>query len=184
MQPPVSAPSDTSMVCAARLCARLRLRQGELPIMTQSAKSGRKPRIVISDIDCKRLTDLAVAVQNRLPDVAEELQAEMDRAQVVPAPSVPDNVVQMGSTVEFRSNSTQQRRVTLVFPGEADIAQNRISILTPIGAALIGLSTGQSITWLARDGRQHELTVVSVEQPETVAERHPQAELSAMAGQG
>ncbi|GAB1582665.1 MULTISPECIES: nucleoside diphosphate kinase regulator [Phyllobacteriaceae] len=136
--------------------------------MTQSKKTSRKPRIVVSDIDYKRLTNLAADAYDRFPEVAEELQIELDRAQVKPAASVPSDVVQMGSTVEFRSDSAQQRRVTLVFPGEADIAQNRVSILTPIGAALIGLSTGQSIAWTARDGRKHELTVVGVEQPEPV----------------
>jgi len=125
----------------------------------------RKPRIVVSDIDYKRLTSLAAGALSRIPEVAEVLQAEMERSRVVPASSVPADVVQMGSTVEFKSDSAQQRRVTLVFPGEADIAENKISILTPIGAALIGLKPGQSITWTARDGRQHELTVVSVEQP-------------------
>ncbi len=152
--------------------------------MTQSVKRRGKPRIVISEIDCKRLTDLAAAVYDRFPEIAEELQAEMDRAQVLPGSSVPDNVVQMGSTVEFRSDSAQQRRVTLVFPGEADIAQNKISILTPIGAALIGLSTGQSIAWLTRDGRRHKLTVVSVGQPFTAVGGAPETGLSAMAGQG
>ena len=132
--------------------------------MTLSKKSDSKPRIVVGDIDYERLCDLATGAHSRFPEVAEELQLEMDRAQVVPAMSVPPDVVRMGSTVEFRSDNAQQRRVTLVFPREADIAQNRISILTPIGAALMGLSTGQSITWTARDGRQHELTVVSVEQ--------------------
>ncbi|PRD42863.1 nucleoside diphosphate kinase regulator [Phyllobacterium phragmitis] len=133
--------------------------------MTQPKKNHRKPKIVVGDVDYKRLTDLAAAAQERFPEVAEELQSEMDRAHVVQAGTVPAKVVQMGSTVEFRSDSAQQRRVTLVFPGEADIAENRISILTPIGAALIGLSTGQSITWTALNGRQHALTVVSVEQP-------------------
>ncbi|RCS23100.1 nucleoside diphosphate kinase regulator [Phyllobacterium salinisoli] len=137
--------------------------------MTQLKKSSRKPRIIVSDIDYKRLTNLASGAQSQFAEVAEELQAELDRAKVVPAISVPADVVQMGSTVEFRSDNAQQRRVTLVFPGEADIAQNRISILTPIGAALIGLSIGQSIMWTARDGRKHELTVVQVEQPEPVA---------------
>ncbi|GGB05892.1 nucleoside diphosphate kinase regulator [Brucella endophytica] len=132
--------------------------------MTQPKNSRRKPRIVVSDIDYKRLTDLATGAESRFPEVAEELLAELDRAHVVVAGSVAAKVVRMGSTVEFRSDSAQQRRVTLVYPGEADIAQNRISILTPIGAALIGLSTGQSITWTARDGREHELTVIAVEQ--------------------
>lgn len=133
--------------------------------MHQSNTSRRKPKIVITDIDYKRLTNLASAAQDRFPDVAEELLSELDRARVVAAGIVAADVVQMGSTVEFRSDSAQQRRVQLVFPGEADIAESRISILTPIGAALIGLSTGQSITWIARDGREHELTVLAVEPP-------------------
>jgi regulator of nucleoside diphosphate kinase len=126
---------------------------------------GGKPRIIVSDIDYERLMDIAAAALSRFSDVAEELQSEMDRAEVVSAGSVPAQVVQMGSTVEFRSDSGQNRRVTLVFPGEADISANKVSILTPIGTALVGLSTGQSITWTTRDGLQHELTIVSVEQP-------------------
>lgn len=134
--------------------------------MTQQNKSSRKPRIVVGDVDYKRLTDLATGAQNRFPEAAAELLSELERARVVTAGAVPAQVVQMGSTVEFRSDSAQQRRVTLVFPGEADIAENKISILTPIGAALIGLSTGQSIAWTTRDGREHELTVIDVEQPD------------------
>lgn len=133
--------------------------------MTQPTNSSSKPSIVVSDVDHERLSDLAAAALGRFPDVAEELQAEMDRAQVVSPAALPADVVRMGSTVEYRSDTAQQRRVTLVFPGEADIAANRISILTPIGAALIGLSTGQSIAWTGRDGGRHTLTVVSVEPP-------------------
>ena len=133
--------------------------------MTQQRKNGRKPSIIVSDIDYKRLTNLSAGALSRIPDVAEELQTEMERSRVVPASLVPADVVQMGSTVAFETDNAPQRRMTLVFPGEADIAENKISILTPIGAALIGLKTGQSIPWTARDGRKHELTVVSVEQP-------------------
>ena len=71
----------------------------------------------------------------------------------------------MGSIVEFRNGAGEHRRIELVFPGEADITKGRISILTPIGAALIGLSVGQSIGLTARDGRPQELTVLKVEQP-------------------
>jgi regulator of nucleoside diphosphate kinase len=69
----------------------------------------------------------------------------------------------MGSTVQFKSDDGQQRRVILVFPGEADISQGKISVLTPVGAALIGLSEGQSIMWTTRDGRDQQLTVLAVE---------------------
>jgi regulator of nucleoside diphosphate kinase len=124
------------------------------------------PPIVVSEADYERLTNLAAAIEERAPEVAGVLQAEMDRARVVPADSFPADVVQMGSTVEFRSDSGEERRVTLVYPGEADLAQGRISILTPIGAALIGLSPGQSITWAARDGRRRHLTVLRVARPD------------------
>ncbi len=93
----------------------------------------------------------------------------MERAQVLSTATIPEGVVQMGSTVEYQSDVEQRRRITLVYPGEADIAEGRVSILTPIGAALIGLSAGQSIRWVARDGREHELTVLKVKQPVATA---------------
>lgn len=131
--------------------------------MRETPHSHRKPDITISELDYDRLSDLAAAARARAPEVADELLTELDRASVVDA--VPPSVVQMGSTVEFQAGQGQRTRVTLVFPGEADVAEGRISIMTPIGAALIGLSAGQSITWTARDGRQHELTVLRVDNP-------------------
>ncbi|MBB3464346.1 regulator of nucleoside diphosphate kinase [Rhizobium sp. BK377] len=71
----------------------------------------------------------------------------------------------MGFEVRFTSDLGEDRQVTLVFPGEADIAEGKISILTPIGVALIGLKTGQSIDWTARDGRLHRLTVRTLREP-------------------
>lgn len=124
-----------------------------------------KPSIIISETDHVRLTDIALAAEERAPEITEGLLAEIDRAKIVPTGSVPSDVVQMGSTIEYRTKAGQQRRVTLVFPGDADIDKGRISIMTPIGTALIGLSPGQSIEWTARDGRKHELTVVTVEAP-------------------
>lgn len=128
-------------------------------------QNSRKPSITISEIDHVRLTDIALAAEERAPEITEVLLAEIDRATIVPNGSVPRDVVQMGSTVEYRTEASQQRRVTLVFPGDADIDKGRISIMTPIGTALIGLSPGQTIEWTARDGRKHQLTIVSVEPP-------------------
>lgn len=137
--------------------------------MTQ--KSPRKPKIVVTESDLERLTGLATAALERIPEVAEELLAEMDRAKVVSPKQMPADVVRMGSIVEFDSDSAQHRRVQLVFPGEADIEQGKISILTPIGTALIGLASGQSIAWTARDGKKHTLTVKTVEQPSPSLEK-------------
>jgi regulator of nucleoside diphosphate kinase len=122
------------------------------------------PKITVGDSDFHRLKSLATAALDRIPDVAEELLAELERAKVVADESVPDDVVRMGSSVEYRTGE-DRKRVTLVFPPEADIAAGKVSVLTPIGTALIGLSTGESIRWSARDGRSHELAIVSVEQP-------------------
>lgn len=122
-----------------------------------------KPSIIVSDTDQRRLAILATDALQRFPEVAEELLSEMERADVVTAEAIPPNVVQMGSDVVFESDNGETRRVRLVFPGQADIAAGRISILTPIGAALIGLSEGQSIAWKTRDGRSRQLTILAVE---------------------
>ncbi|SEL72489.1 regulator of nucleoside diphosphate kinase [Bosea lupini] len=138
--------------------------------MTQpSQKTHRKPKIIVGEIDHERLTGLATTALDRIPEVAEELLAEMDRAKVVAPAKLPADVVRMGSFVTFDSDSAQHRRVQLVYPGEADIEQGRISVMTPIGAALIGLAAGQSIAWTARDGKKHVLTVTAVEQPAMAA---------------
>jgi regulator of nucleoside diphosphate kinase len=136
----------------------------------------RKPSIAITRSDHERLTRLAESVTARNPELADELFAELDRARVVADKTLGPGVIRMGSSLRFSTDAGESRKVTLVFPGEADIAEGKISILTPIGAALIGLSAGQSIDWTARDGRTHQLTVESVEAPGAAPER--QGELS------
>ena len=120
------------------------------------------PAIIVSTVDLERLSGLALAAMDRVPEVANALIAEMDRATVLDVSAVPASVVRMGSTVRFRSGDGKERRVELVFPVDADIAAGRISVLTPVGAALIGLSEGQSISFTTRDGREQRLTVLEV----------------------
>ena len=76
--------------------------------------------------------------------------------------SLRSDVVRMGSTLRYATDTGEERTVSLVYPVDANIEAGRISILTPIGTALIGLSSGQSIEWEARDGRSHRLTVEHV----------------------
>ena len=121
-----------------------------------------KPDIVISEADHARLSRLAEGLLGRLPEVAGELLAEVERAEIVALEALPRSVVAMGSTVEFATEEGKTRRVTLVYPDQADIAKERISVLTPIGAALIGLGEGQTITWKTRDGRARVLRVLRV----------------------
>lgn len=126
--------------------------------------TNQKAAIVVTQGDYDRLQGLASAARTRQPEIAEELAGELDRAGVVADGEIAPDVVRMNSIVEYRTEVDATRTVTLVFPGEADIAEGKVSILTPIGTALLGLSPGQSIDWLARDGRTHRLTILSVRQ--------------------
>jgi regulator of nucleoside diphosphate kinase len=123
------------------------------------------PDIVLCTDDHQRLRDLAHAGLNMASTVADDLLYELDRANVVPAEQMPADAVRMGSTVRYRTSDGEQREITLVFPGQADIDRNLVSVMTPIGAALIGLRKGQSITWITRDGRKQMLTALRVIQP-------------------
>jgi regulator of nucleoside diphosphate kinase len=133
--------------------------------MSNSNNTRRKPPITIRQSDYAALTRLAESIADSNPAVWEELLAELDRAKIVDDARLRDDVVRMGSRLRYTTDTGEDRSVTLVFPGEADIAEGRISVLTPIGAALIGLSQGQSIGWTARDGRVHRLTVERVDPP-------------------
>ena len=72
----------------------------------------------------------------------------------------------MGSETTFEDDSGRVQRVTLDYPRDADISEGKISVLTPIGAALIGLKVGQTITWETRTGEIKRLTVREVRQPQ------------------
>ncbi|AZO58692.1 MAG: nucleoside diphosphate kinase regulator [Mesorhizobium sp.] len=133
--------------------------------MQKNSKIRRKPNIRISQSDHARLSVLASTFAARYPEASDELLAELERARIVADGWVSAGTVRMGSTVTFKPDTGDRRTVTLVFPGDADISEGKVSILTPIGTALIGLSAGQSIMWTARDGRRHELLVLGVTQP-------------------
>lgn len=137
--------------------------------MALKTSKRQKPAISITRSDHERLLHLADALAEKNPAVSDQLSAELDRARVVEDGRLSKDVVRMGSTLRFTTGDGEDRTVTLVYPGEADIAEGKISILTPIGAALIGLSAGQSIDWTARDNSTHRLTVESVKAPETAS---------------
>jgi regulator of nucleoside diphosphate kinase len=123
------------------------------------------PPLTLAKSDHQQLARLALAGSGQSDDAADDLLYELDRAKVVDDPALPPNVVRMGSRVRFRTGR-DERQVTLVWPAEADIATRRISVLTPVGTALLGLSAGQSISFRTRDGRPQMLSVLSVLPPE------------------
>jgi regulator of nucleoside diphosphate kinase len=110
------------------------------------------PAITLGEADHAKLNSLALASLERLPDLADRLLEELERAKVVADAKVPEGIARMGSSVTY---------VT-----DADIETGRISVMTPIGTALIGLKTGQSITWRDRADKRHKLTVISVLTPQ------------------
>jgi len=124
----------------------------------------RLPRIVVTRSDHARLSALASAVADQHPKVGEYLMRELERAKVVPPGKIARGVVTMNSRIKFIDDQTGEKRVvTLVYPGEEDIAAGRLSILSPVGAALIGLEEGQSISYLTPDGNEKSLTVTKVQ---------------------
>jgi regulator of nucleoside diphosphate kinase len=125
-----------------------------------------KPRITLSAEDYERLSALARAAKSRMRDLAEGLEEELERAQVLAKGRHSGNIICMGSEVEYRDDATGKiQRVMLVYPDAADISQGKISVLTPVGTALIGLPVGRSITWETRSGEIRQLTVLAVREP-------------------
>lgn len=135
--------------------------------MTLVRANTRKPKITLGRTDHEILTRLAEAAHFNNAVVCDELLSELDRARVVSDARLGDDLIRMGSRVQYQTETGDVRNVVLVYPAEADISAGRISILTPIGTALIGLTTGQSIDWCARDGRVHRLVVHNVGNLET-----------------
>lgn len=121
------------------------------------------PEIVLAADDYQRLLGLVTASAASAPEVSEYLAEELERAVVVRPEEVMPTVVTMNTLVTFRDEVTGQvRTVTLVYPHEADLAMGKVSVLTPIGAALIGVAEGQSICWHTRTGETKTLTVTEV----------------------
>jgi len=125
------------------------------------------PRILVSKADEKRLTAIATAASQRVPEASAALLSELERADVLPETAMPTDVVRIGSIIEFEVDDGRRLKVQLVLPENADINTGRISVLTPVGAALIGLSPAQSMEWSGNDGKERLLTVLAVSRPQS-----------------
>ncbi|AWL92193.1 MULTISPECIES: nucleoside diphosphate kinase regulator [Bradyrhizobium] len=120
------------------------------------------PPIKITEDESRRLSSLANSTMDLFPRVAQFLARELERASVA-AENDLRGVVRMGSKVTYRDDEKgASREIVLVYPHEANIELNRVSILTPVGAALIGLSVGQRIEFETPDKRTRGLTVLAV----------------------
>lgn len=126
-------------------------------------KAARRPPIHMIDTEADALANLALGAEAQMPKVSQQLLDEIARANIQRADRIAADVVTMHSTVEFIDEASgTDRTIELVYPRDADISAGRVSILTPVGAGLIGLRTGQSILWPDRDGRERKLTIVKV----------------------
>jgi regulator of nucleoside diphosphate kinase len=132
-----------------------------------------RPPIKVSRVDIDRIE----ALLERLPaaDAGKftALRAELDRAEVVEPEAVPAQIVTMNSTVTFEEEGNgNQLTLTLVYPSAAG-APGTVSILAPVGSALLGLSRGQSINWPMPDGRKRRVRVLEVSpQPDVSGKAH------------
>ncbi len=122
------------------------------------------PPIAMIRADAEKLSRIANSSAGAFAQTADFLAREIDRAQVIEDFERRPGLVTMGSRVTFRDDVTDHvRTVKLVYPGEADVSQGSISVLTPIGAALIGLSVSQSIEWETPGGGRRSLTVLAAD---------------------
>ncbi|WP_043764892.1 nucleoside diphosphate kinase regulator [Algiphilus aromaticivorans] len=122
------------------------------------------PPLIIDEAVYDYLYRLAEQATQTAPDVGEYLLEEVSRARPVPSDRMPADVVRFGSWVTYREvDSGAVRRVQLVYPCQADVAAGRISVVSPLGAALIGLSVGQTMRWHIEQRADRSLQVVGVE---------------------
>ena len=127
-----------------------------------------QPSIILTRLDVQRLEQLMDNLDDSLPGVVA-LQNELDRAEsVVGHDEVPAGVVTMNSRVHCREQgSGKDYHLTLVYPKDANADEGKISILAPVGSALLGLQVGQHINWPAPGGKTLKLELLEVEyQPE------------------
>jgi regulator of nucleoside diphosphate kinase len=131
-----------------------------------------RPEITISSLDLERLYTLIESFPANGFAGKDDLEAELGRANVVEPAEVPPTLVTMNSTVKFSVASTKNKfELTLVYPKDVDASGKTISILAPVGSALLGLSQGDEIEWPKPGGGLLKVKIQEVVyQPERAGE--------------
>ncbi|MDZ4082877.1 MAG: nucleoside diphosphate kinase regulator [Bdellovibrionales bacterium] len=118
------------------------------------------PDIYILKADYEKLSNLAANSESR---TSELLEAELDRAKILSDDEFSESIVKMGSLVKYKDMESEKvLEITLVYPEEANLEAGRVSILAPIGIALLGLKVGSVIRWPMPSGHEKELKVVEI----------------------
>lgn len=131
-----------------------------------------RPAIIINDFDAERIDRLLEQPAYAASPVAAALNDELDRAQMCSPQTMPADVVTMNSEVKFRDlNSGEERVRTLVFPVQLTDSNTQLSVMAPVGAALLGLRVGDTINWALPGGTSTRLQVLElIYQPEAAGE--------------
>ncbi|RNF86407.1 nucleoside diphosphate kinase regulator [Lysobacter psychrotolerans] len=131
------------------------------------------PPLLVSRLDCERIEALLEKPSTRDIDT-KALQAELARAEIVEPAQMPADVIAMNSTARFRDETSgEEHELTLVFPHETDGSAEKVSILAPVGSALLGLRAGATIAWPVPGGRTIQLRVLSIRhRPVTAGATH------------
>lgn len=120
--------------------------------------------LLIKESDYLSLTEF---IKRNRSEATEALAAGMSKAKVLADEGFPDNVVSLNATVDFFDPElSKESKVTLVLPWQADLTKRKVSILSPVGCALIGLRTGKRIHWPLLNGKSRVLDIIGVSQPQ------------------
>lgn len=133
-----------------------------------------KPTIVVSWLDLERLERILDRLPALQAGARDALLSELERADFVEPWDMPPDVVTMNSRVRFRfAGSAEEVTMTLSYPKDMHDSGEQLSVLTPVGTALLGLRVGGSITWQRPGGGSFEATVLGIEyQPESAGQLH------------
>jgi regulator of nucleoside diphosphate kinase len=133
-----------------------------------------RPPIVVSSLDMERLEHLLDSLPAAQADMREALLEELARAELVEPAEMPADVVTMNSRVRFvLDHGSEEFDMALAYPKDVKGAPDKLSVLTPVGNALLGLKVGDSMAWTRPDGGRFEVTVREiVYQPERAGELH------------
>lgn len=128
----------------------------------------KKPEIIVTTQDAERLEILLDSLSGGAFPAKARLEDELDRAVLVAPGDVPPTVVTMNSTVRFELQpSGGEHCLKLVYPGQSGAGEGTVSILAPVGSALLGLSEGDEMPWPRPGGGDLRLVVKEVvDQPE------------------
>ncbi|MBG5949613.1 MULTISPECIES: nucleoside diphosphate kinase regulator [Proteus] len=133
-----------------------------------------KPTIIINELDAERLDSLLEQPAFADSPIAEALNEELDRADIVTPADIPANIVTMNSKVRFMDlKNNEERTRTLVYPASLKDSTTELSVMAPMGAALLGLAVDDEISWKLPNGLETKVKVLEIlYQPEAAGELH------------